>query len=304
MKQKASRQTVGTLLTIGGGVCWGFSGCMAQYLFESKAVTAIWLVPQRMVVAGLILVVLGFFVEGKKMVAIFLNRADLIRLLVFSVFGMMLCQLTYFSAVQYSNAGTATVLQTLAPVFILLFYCLRYRRRPRRMELIAIAGALLGTFLLATHGQLNGLAITPQGLFFGLGAAVGAALYTLLSAVLLNKGYSTWTVVGLGMFFSGLLLAAIVRPWSMGVVWDSEMVWMFVGIVIIGTALAFSLFLAGASIVGPLKASLLGSVEPLTAILLSAAVLGASFTAWDFVGFVLILGTVALLSLDKGQKAD
>ena len=71
MKQKASRQTVGTLLTIGGGVCWGFSGCMAQYLFESKAVTAIWLVPQRMVVAGLILVVLGFFVEGKKMVAIF-----------------------------------------------------------------------------------------------------------------------------------------------------------------------------------------------------------------------------------------
>ena len=90
----------------------------------------------------------------------------------------------------------------------------------------------------------------------------------------------------------------------MGVVWDSEMVWMFIGIVIIGTALAFSLFLAGASIVGPLKASLLGSVEPLTAILLSAAVLGASFTAWDFVGFVLILGTVALLSLDKGQKAD
>ena len=304
MKQKASRQTVGTLLTIGGGVCWGISGCMAQYLFESKAVTAIWLVPQRMVVAGLILVVLGFFVEGKKMVAIFWNRADLIRLLVFSVFGMMSCQLAYFSAVQYSNAGTATVLQTLAPVFILLFYCLRYRRRPRRVELIAIAGALLGTFLLATHGQLNGLAITPQGLFFGLGAGVGAALYTLLSASLLNKGYSTWTVVGLGMFFSGLLLAAIVRPWSMEVVWDSEMMWMFVGIVTIGTALAFSLFLAGASIVGPLKASLLGSVEPLTAILLSTVVLGASFTAWDFIGFVLILGIVAMLSLSKGQKAD
>ncbi|MDD2993854.1 MAG: EamA family transporter [Pygmaiobacter sp.] len=304
MKQKASRQTVGTLLTIGGGVCWGFSGCMAQYLFESKGVTAIWLVPQRMVVAGLILVVLGFFVEGKKMVAIFLNRADLARLLTFSVFGMMMCQLMYFSAVQYSNAGTATVLQTLSPVFILLFYCLRYRRRPRRMELVAIAGALLGTFLLATHGQLNGLAITPQGLFFGLAAGVGAALYTLLSATLLNKGYSTWTVVGLGMFFSGLLLAAIVRPWSMGVVWDNEMVWMFVGIVIIGTALAFSLFLAGASIVGPLKASLLGSVEPLTAILLSAAVLGAAFTVWDFIGFVLILGVVALLSLSKGQKAD
>ena len=304
-KERGSRRLAGVLFTLGGGICWGISGCMGQYLFESRGVTADWLVSLRLVGAGLLLLLTGFFAEGKNLFAIFRSRRDALSLVTFSVFGMLLCQFTYFSAVQYSNAGTATVLQTLSPVLILGVYCVRERRGPRRAEAAAIAGALLGTFLLATHGDLTGLALTPQGLGYGLGAAVGAALYTLLSSGLLARGYSTWTVVGFGMLFAGVLLSALVRPWNTRVTWDGGLLLLLGGIIMVGTALAFSLFLKGASIVGPLKASLLGSVEPVTAILVSAAVLGAKFTGWDAAGFALILGTVSLLSLPKraaGQR--
>ena len=40
----------------------------------------------------------------------------------FSFIGMLPCQLVYFIAVQVSNPSTATVLQSSAPVLILLFY--------------------------------------------------------------------------------------------------------------------------------------------------------------------------------------
>lgn len=36
------------------------------------------------------------------------------------------------------------------------------------VELLSIILAVLGTFIIATHGQLGNLAITPVGLFWGL----------------------------------------------------------------------------------------------------------------------------------------
>ena len=292
-------QLRGTLLTLAGATCWGISGCLGQFLFASRALSAGWLVSLRLVVAGALLTALGFVFEGRRMVAVFTNRRDTLRLLVFAVFGMMFCQYTYYSAVQYANAGTATVLQTLSAVFILVYNCLRAHRAPRRLELVAVAGALTGTLLLATHGNFTSLALTPRGLLFGLLAAVGAMLYTLLSIGLLGDGYSTWSVVGFGMLFAAVPMWAIFRPWQTAVQWDAQLVLVLAGIITIGTAVAFSLYLTGAAIVGPLKASLLGSAEPLTAILISAVFLGARFTGWDLAGFALILATVSLLSLPK-----
>ncbi|MBR2851964.1 MAG: EamA family transporter, partial [Anaerotignum sp.] len=67
------------------------------------------------------------------------------------------------------------------------------------------------------------------------------------------------------------------------------------------TAIAFSLYLKGVSIVGPFTGSLLGMVEPVTAIIISLAFLGADFHIMDFIGFVMILGTVVALSLSKKE---
>ena len=69
----------------------------------------------------------------------------------------------------------------------------------------------------------------------------------------------------------------------------------------IGTAVAFSLYLKGVSIVGPFMGRLLGMIEPVVAIIVSLAFLGAKFHIMDFVGFVLILGTVVALSLPKEE---
>ncbi len=294
----------GVLLTLAGGVCWGISGCFGQYLFQEKEANAEWLVSIRLLTAGLLLLGIGYIVQGKKMNDILRAKEDCKKMMLFAIFGMLFCQYFFFSAVEHSDAGTATVLQSLAPFVILGYVCIRKKRFPRRDELLGVIAAVFGVFLLSTHGNIHHMQLTKMGLFLGLMAAVGAAMYNLLVSDILRK-YGVYPVVGFGMFFSGIVLSFLVRPWRFQVLWDVQTILCLVGVVVIGTAVAFCLYLKGVSMVGAFMGSLLGTIEPVTAILVSFVFLGADFQWIDLLGFVLILGTVLLMSLStSGIEMD
>ena len=63
-------------------------------------------------------------------------------------------------------------------------------------------------------------------------------------------------------------------------------------IVLVGTVGAFTFFLQGIHLIGPVKASLLACLEPLTAVALSSLCLGSRFSAADLAGSACILMTV------------
>ncbi|MGN0136594.1 EamA family transporter [Anaerotignum sp.] len=294
--EKKEKRTAGICYTLAGGTCWGLSGCFGQYLFQEKGITAEWLVTIRLTFAGVLLILLGLLLTKKKMGNVWKNPVDKKRLLIFAIGGMLTCQYTYFAAIQYSNAGTATVLQSLAPVIILGIVCLREKRLPHKLETGAIFCALSGVFFISTHGDIRSMSITTLALLFGLGAAASAAAYNLLSGDLLRK-YGVYASVGYAMLIAGIVMVIIVRPWRYAVTYDMGTVLATAGVVVIGTAVAFSLYLKGVSLVGPFMGSLLGMVEPITAVIISLVFLGASFHIMDLIGFVLILGTVAALSL-------
>lgn len=293
-------RTAGIWYTLCGGMCWGLSGCFGQYLFQEKGITAEWLVTMRLTFAGILLIVLGFVMTGKRMGDLWKNPVDSKSMVLFALAGMLTCQYTYFAAIQYSNAGTATVLQSMAPLVILAIVCIKGKRLPRKFEGAAIFCALLGVFLLSTHGDIRSMTITTWALIFGIGAAVSAAAYNILSGDLLRR-YGVYAAVGYAMFIAGIAMLIIVRPWDYEIVFDKGTILATAGVVIVGTAVAFSLYLKGVSIVGPFMGSLLGMVEPVTAIIISLVFLGAKFHILDFVGFVLILGTVIALSLPKKE---
>lgn len=92
---------------------------------------------------------------------------DAIRLVLFAILGLTNCQYMYLTAIAYSNAGTATVLQYLGPALIMIISCVMGRRLPSKKELGAILLAITGTFLLATHGNPGTLVISKEGLFLG-----------------------------------------------------------------------------------------------------------------------------------------
>ena len=189
-----------------GGVCWGASGTVGQYLFTCQGVDSGWLTVVRMFLAGAVLLGGALVRHRPQLRTIWSDRRDTLRLVLFSVGGLMTCQYTYLAAIRYSNSATATVLQYMGQALILLWVCLRARRLPTRREGVALVLALLGAFLLATHGSLTALALSPQALFWGLCAAVSLMLYTLLPGDLLRR-YPVSVCTGCGMFIGGVVLA-------------------------------------------------------------------------------------------------
>lgn len=291
----------GIIITIIGASCWGISGCFGQFLFEEKGIKTEWLVSLRLVFAGMLLLLIGFIKDKKNNLSIFKDKKDLFQLIIFSFLGMLVCQYTYFAAIQYSNAGTATVLQSTSQVIILIVLCVREKRIPNKLEGIAILGVSIGVFLLATHGNINNLIITKNALIYGIGAAIGAVLYNILATDILNK-HGVYQVVGYGMLISGVAFNLLIRPWNYNISFDFEMILALLGVIIIGTAISFSCYLKGVSIIGPLTGSILGNIEPVVAIIVAVLFLNSSFDFIDFLGFTFILGTVIFLSLKRKDE--
>lgn len=72
--------------------------------------------------------------------------------------------------------------------------------------------------------------------------------------------------------------------------------------VLFGTLVPFYVYLKAVQLIGGQKASLLTSAEPLSATLLAVLWLGVSFQALDWLGALLIVSTVFLLSVGNVSR--
>ena len=177
----------------------------------------------------------------------------------------------------------------------MLITCLQARRRPDRTQALALVLALAGTFILATGGDPRHMSISPLGLFWGLMTAAAVTIYTLLPQKLMRR-WDKGLITGTGMLIGGLFINLAARSWQYSVSL-TPLGWLAVGgTVILGSALAFPLFMQGIADVGPVKSSMLAATEPVSATVCSALWLHTAFSAADLVGFTLILVTIFLLA--------
>lgn len=278
-----------------GGVCWGFSGTCGQYLFTRYGVSSLWLTCLRLLSGGVIMLALAAVRHRRELLRIWRSPADAAMLVGYGVFGLMMCQYAYMTSISYSNAGTTTVLQTLSLVIIMLLTCLRLRRRPNRVETVALVLALLGTFLLATGGDPAHMVLSPQGLFWGLATAVAVTVYTLLPRRLLAR-WNREAINGWGMLIGGAILNLGARSWTLHTDLPLQGWLAVAAIVLFGTVLSFTLFMQGIQDVGPVKSSMLAATEPVSATVFSAVWLGTAFSTVDLMGFAAIIATIFLLA--------
>jgi len=253
-----------------------------------------------MVSAGLISVIIVLVRNREAVKECFTTPKDALTLLAYGVFGLLLSQYTYLEAINATNAGTATVLQYIGPVLVMVLVCLTAKRLPRLHEAVSIVLVVIGTFLLATHGDIHTMVINPAGLFWGLFAACTLVLYTMLPKRIAPK-YGAFLTTGFGTLIGGLTFFAVIRPWPL-VVALPVTAWLAVGgMVFLGTVAAYPMYLQGVNDLGPVKASMLASIEPVSAAVISAVWLGSEFVWIDFVGFACIIATVFLLAKPEQQ---
>ena len=291
--EAARKLALGMLVTLAGGSFWGFSGTAASYLFDTYHVDTLWLMSVRQISAGVLFIITALLLDRAHLKKLWTTPRHLRELLVFSLFGMMLNQLFYLLAVRFTNAGTATVMQCLQLVIIMGVTCVRAHRSPRRRELAGLVLAFAGTFLIATGGDPTKLAIPPVGLATGLLCALGAAGMVLLPKRILPE-YGSTVVTGSSMISCGVASCALVRPWTHVPALGADGLLALAVLIVIGSFLAFLLYMQGVKEIGGMRASLLGTVEPISATVTSALLLGTVFLPTDIAGFALIIAMVFL----------
>lgn len=297
-KRNHADELKGLVLSCLGASCWGFSGTCVSYLVGHNAVDIPWLACTRLFVAGLLFLGLAIVRDRDKFAVLLHDRGLIVRTLAYTLLAVVLMQISYMTSIKYTNAGTTLLLLELSIPMVLIVECVRSRRLPRPVETIALIMALAGVVCIATQGNLGSIGINPLGLIWGLLSAVANASYILLSVKVVEKCGSL-VLNGVAMTLGSLVLAPIARPWEGAVVLDASGWLVFWAIVLVGTMLAYAVYLHGVALCGTVKASLMGVSEPVSGIVISSLWLGTVFSGWDFLGGALIIAMMIIVALRK-----
>lgn len=290
----------GLILVVLGATFWGIGGTVAQKLFQDFSIDVNWLVTIRLLVAGILLLAIQYFTKDRRQIFdVWKDKRSAFQLIVFGIFGMLAVQYTYMASIDHGNAAVATLLQYQAPILIITYMVLRKQMRLRQKDFVTVILALGGCFFLLTNGSLSGLSVPAPAIVWGLLSAVALAFYTLYAASLLAY-FDSLVIVGWAMVIGGGLFSIIHPPWQMDYTsLPSEGYLYLIFVIIFGTMIAFWFVIESLQSLSPKETSLIGSLEPLAAVLTTVFWLHEPFGFYQWLGTGSIIVMILLMALGK-----
>lgn len=301
MKQQS--RFLGIILAILGASFWGLGGTVSDYLFKQQNIDINWYVTARLLISGFLLLTIFKILNPRQSIFIvFRNVTNTIQLLIFSTLGMLLVQYAYMASIIYGNAAIATLLQYIAPVYIILWFIILKKETFKLFDVIAILLTLTGTFLLLTNGSLDSLMVSSSSMIWGIISGLSLAFYTIYASNLLSK-FPAILIVGWAMLISGILMNFKAPIWQFTIsqIDISVILYLAFGI-ILGTAMAFFFFIKSLNYLSAKETTLFGTIEPVMAIVASALWLKVVFLPFQLLGIVLIIILILALSLKKDKE--
>jgi drug/metabolite transporter (DMT)-like permease len=199
--------------------------------------------------------------------------------------------MTYFIALRTLPASLAVLIVYIYPSLVVIAAWLFLRRRVSRWHVGALVASFAGVILLVGGAQFR----LGSGLIFAFAAPLVYTTFILVServmaavppvaasAVMMSGTAVVLCVIAL--FQGQLVLPATPRAWAISV-----------GIAVVPTMIAISLFLAGLPRVGAARASLISTLELVVTVTLAILLLGDRFSPLEAIGGVLVLGAVVVV---------
>ena len=269
------------------GICFGTTGT-AQAL-GPKGVSPLAVGSSRLLIGALLLYL--FHRSATKSVAKIAGRD-----LWLSAIGVMLYQITFFSAVKSTGVaiGTVTALGSAPALTGMVAYIIN-REKPTKRWFLATVITTIGVILLSTSKGLSDFNI--RGFLLALGAGASYSIFAVSSKRALTEGVSItdamYRIFALGAILSAPLLFIGNMQW---LVTPRGMIMIF-WLGLIPTAVAYIAYAYGLAKVRASTASTLILAEPATATLLAAMVLGEAINARGWTGIVVVIIGLIYLSL-------
>ena len=210
--------------------------------------------------------------------------------------GQAIC---YFTALRLAPAGLAALLLYLHPALVAVLASVFLHERLTAAKLAALVTALLGTTLTVVPAiggdAIIGASQVLTGLAFAVASAVFYAIYIVVAASIGRRAealpMSAVVITSAALLF---LIVTLIR----GPQWPQTAGgWLaVVGIALLSTVMAITLYFAGLERIGPVRASTLSTIEPLCTVILAAIVLNESVAPVQLAGGALILVAAVLIA--------
>lgn len=282
-----------SLLIILAGIFWGLIGVFAKSLtqlgFNSVQNTTI-----RLVVCAIVLLLIN--VRHLR-----IKICDLWMFALLGVASLFSMSFVYFEAIKYTSLSLAAILLYTAPIMVTIMSWLFYHEKMTPLKISALIFAFTGIVMVS--GFDTTVNVSAKGVFFGLLSAFAYSLYSIIGKFVLKK-YKTETTITYAFVFAGLcsLLCCDFGDFA-AIVSKSDDVLHLITIMaltgIISAAIPYTLYTTGLNKVPAGKASILASVEPLTATVVGICFYSEKLGFISIVGIIFILGAVTALGFNK-----
>ena len=206
---------------------------------------------------------------------------------------------TYFTALRSLPASLCVLIVYVYPSMVVLAGWLFLRRHVSVWHGVALVASFAGVVLLVGGAQLQ----IAWSLVFAIAAPTIYTGYILAGERVMRAvpavGASAVIMAGAAVSFTALAFfqGELAFPRSGGG-------WAVVlGLALIPTMIAISLFLAGLPRIGAARSALLSTWEPVVTVLLAVALFGDSLSGVQLAGGVLILAAAVLVVQSRGTRA-
>jgi DME family drug/metabolite transporter len=270
------------------GVLWGTGGLLGRLFGEAAGLTSFAVATFRLAVGGLLIV--GYLlVTGARLPR---SRATWARICAVGALSALF-QAAYFTAVSLTSVTVATLVTIgSSPVLVLL-------ARPRsadRRSLAAVGLALVGLVLLvgvpADGGPSTAAVLAGAGC--ALAAAAGFTAMSLLGARPV-PGLDAMTTTGVAFTLGGVLLAPIaVTTSGLAFTPTPASIGLLLAFGLVPTAVAYTCYFRGLRSAPAGVGVLMALLEPLTAAVLSAVLLGERLGVAGIAGGALLCTALVL----------
>jgi drug/metabolite transporter (DMT)-like permease len=252
----------------------------------------------RWLIAGLVLLVYAVI---KKKSLRFNSFDEVWKIVVLSLL-RSLTSITLLIGYANISSGIATTINFMYPVIVTICMMLFYGEKSSKPDFAAIAGALTGVYLLASGESINiEGGNTRVGLIASLISAFSfAAYYILMKRVRADKievvKFTTWIMLLSALYF---IIGAIALEGKLMLVTDFRS-WMYIlGLGLWATMVSNITGVKAIRRIGPTNTSILGALQPVTAVILGVLFLGEHLYPRSILGIILILIAVSVVVMHK-----
>lgn len=284
----------------GAGVLWGTGALVVNLLVEKHGFTPENISFWRFVVGAVVLL------------AVFGRQLSWDRLL--PILGTVLLAgvamagyvLLWFLGIEQMGAAVPTLIALCLPPVIVTVVAVAMRQESADLQLVlVILGAIIGTVLIVVQHQSQGSSTNANGAVLGVTFSVGSALlyagFSSISgriSIALGAGPATACLTVVAAAAMGLF--GFYRPLSWPADVPPQAWFLYLGVVT--AALALLAFSWGAARLRPTALTIATLLEPLTAVVLSALLLGQQLSAVQWFGGTLLLLSIWVLGKRAAAK--